>query len=172
VLQDPRYELGDPGADPGEVRFGASDAPGDDPSEEVVAVLAAHLQWTPRVSLAGVSTAGLVARAQEDLRDEFVSSGAEEHALAAVVAHDGDLDLERAKRKGVIAQRNNMLVHLVVRGIYDLRSVGTSVFNLWTQQKKSHFYCVIESCTDILTTSYWLHVELGKNIKKISMSKN
>jgi hypothetical protein len=64
-----------------------------------------------------------------------VSSGAEEHALAAVVAHDGDLDLERAKRKGVIAQRNNMLVHLVVRG-----SVGTSVFNLWTQQKKSHFY--------------------------------
>jgi hypothetical protein len=141
VLQDPRYELGDPGADPGEVRFGASDAPGDDPGEEVVAVLAAHLQWTPRVSLAGVSTAGLVARAQEDLRDEFVSSGAEEHALAAVVAHDGDLDLERAKRKGVIAQRNNMLVHLVVRGIYDLRSVGTSVFNLWTQkQKKSHFY--------------------------------
>jgi hypothetical protein len=23
---------------------------------------------------------------------------------------------------------------------------------------------VIESCTDILTTSYWLHVKLGKNI--------
>jgi hypothetical protein len=23
---------------------------------------------------------------------------------------------------------------------------------------------VIESCIDILTTSYWLHVELGKNI--------
>jgi hypothetical protein len=23
---------------------------------------------------------------------------------------------------------------------------------------------VVESCTDILTTSYWLHVELGKNI--------
>jgi hypothetical protein len=23
---------------------------------------------------------------------------------------------------------------------------------------------VIESCTDILTMSYWLHVELGKNI--------
>jgi hypothetical protein len=23
---------------------------------------------------------------------------------------------------------------------------------------------VIESCTDILTTSYWLHVELGENI--------
>jgi hypothetical protein len=29
----------------------------------------------------------------------------------------------------------------------------------------------IESCTDILTTSYWLHVELRKNIKKI-LSKN
>jgi hypothetical protein len=25
---------------------------------------------------------------------------------------------------------------------------------------------VIESCTDILTTSYWLHVELGKKSKK------
>jgi hypothetical protein len=106
-----------------------------------------------------------------------VSSGAEEHALAAVVAHDGDLDLERAKRKGVIAQRNNMQVHLVVRGIYDLRSVGTSVFALWTSAEKaslllSFIQGVIESCTDILTTSYWLHVELGKNIKKISMSKN
>jgi hypothetical protein len=30
---------------------------------------------------------------------------------------------------------------------------------------------VIESCTDILTTSYWLHVELGKNIKKILCQK-
>jgi hypothetical protein len=28
---------------------------------------------------------------------------------------------------------------------------------------------VVESCTDILITSYWLHVELGK---KNSMSKN
>jgi hypothetical protein len=26
---------------------------------------------------------------------------------------------------------------------------------------------VIESCTDILITSYWFHVELGKNILKI-----
>jgi hypothetical protein len=34
-------------------------------------------------------------------------------------------------------------------------------------------YIVIESCTDILTTSYWLHVELGKNTYlKNSMSKN
>jgi hypothetical protein len=30
---------------------------------------------------------------------------------------------------------------------------------------------VIESCTDILTTSYWLHVELGKNISKILCQK-
>jgi hypothetical protein len=30
--------------------------------------------------------------------------------------------------------------------------------------KKSQIQGVIESCTDILTTSYWLHVELGKNI--------
>jgi hypothetical protein len=31
----------------------------------------------------------------------------------------------------------------------------------------SHFKDIqgaIESCTDILTTSYWLHVELGKSI--------
>jgi hypothetical protein len=27
-----------------------------------------------------------------------------------------------------------------------------------------HIQGVIESCTDILTTSYWLRVELGKNI--------
>jgi hypothetical protein len=31
---------------------------------------------------------------------------------------------------------------------------------------------VIESCTDILTTSYWHHVELGKKYLKNSMSKN
>jgi hypothetical protein len=34
-----------------------------------------------------------------------------------------------------------------------------------------HTQGVIESCTDILTTSYWLHVELGKNIKKILCQK-
>jgi hypothetical protein len=28
--------------------------------------------------------------------------------------------------------------------------------------KKSKIQSVIESCTDILTTSYWLHVELKK----------
>jgi hypothetical protein len=28
-----------------------------------------------------------------------------------------------------------------------------------------------ESCADILITSYWLHVELGKNIKKILCQK-
>jgi hypothetical protein len=30
----------------------------------------------------------------------------------------------------------------------------------------------IESCTDILTTSYWLHVEQPKKYLKNSMSKN
>jgi hypothetical protein len=29
---------------------------------------------------------------------------------------------------------------------------------------RTHIQSVTESCTDILTTSYWLHVELGKNI--------
>jgi hypothetical protein len=29
---------------------------------------------------------------------------------------------------------------------------------------KKNIQGVIESCTDILTTSYWLHVELGKNM--------
>jgi hypothetical protein len=34
------------------------------------------------------------------------------------------------------------------------------------------FEGVIESCADILTTSYWLHVELGQNTYlKNSMSK-
>jgi hypothetical protein len=35
-----------------------------------------------------------------------------------------------------------------------------------------HIQVVIESCTDILTTSYWLHVELGKKYLKNSMLKN
>jgi hypothetical protein len=35
-----------------------------------------------------------------------------------------------------------------------------------------HIQGVIESCTDILTTSYWLHVELGKKYLKNFMSKN
>jgi hypothetical protein len=30
---------------------------------------------------------------------------------------------------------------------------------------------VIEMCDQILTTSYWLHVELGKNIEKILCQK-
>jgi hypothetical protein len=30
---------------------------------------------------------------------------------------------------------------------------------------------VSERCGEILTTSYWLHVELGKNIKKILCQK-
>jgi hypothetical protein len=30
---------------------------------------------------------------------------------------------------------------------------------------------VIESCTDILPTSYWLHVELGKISKKLYVKK-
>jgi CMP-2-keto-3-deoxyoctulosonic acid synthetase len=30
---------------------------------------------------------------------------------------------------------------------------------------------VFESCAEILTTSYWLHVELGKNIFKNSVKK-
>jgi hypothetical protein len=53
------------------------------------------------------------------------------------------------------------------------------VFNLYSSPTNEFFYRhfkdtlyiinmyiqgVIESCTDILTTSYWLHVELGKNI--------
>jgi hypothetical protein len=31
-------------------------------------------------------------------------------------------------------------------------------------KKSTYVQSVIESCTDILTTNYWLHVELGKNI--------
>jgi hypothetical protein len=34
-----------------------------------------------------------------------------------------------------------------------------------------HIQVVIESCTDILTTSYWFHVELGKKYLKNSVKK-
>jgi hypothetical protein len=34
-----------------------------------------------------------------------------------------------------------------------------------------HIQGVIKSCTDILTTSYWLHVELAKSLKKILCQK-
>jgi hypothetical protein len=68
-----------------------------------------------------------------------------------------------------------MQVHLVVRGIYDLRSVGNSTSPRSSAQKASLLLSfiqgVIESCTDILTTSYSIHVELGKNIKKILCQK-
>jgi hypothetical protein len=46
---------------------------------------------------------------------------------------------------------------------------------VWVEENPHgiHIYIqgVIESCTDILTTNYWLHVELGKKLKN-SMSKN
>jgi hypothetical protein len=38
------------------------------------------------------------------------------------------------------------------------------------QQRSEHIQGVIESCTDILTTNYWLHVELGKNMSKNKMT--
>jgi hypothetical protein len=37
-------------------------------------------------------------------------------------------------------------------------------FLVLSKQIKFGIQAVIESCTDILTTSYWLHVELAKNI--------
>jgi hypothetical protein len=40
-----------------------------------------------------------------------------------------------------------------------------------SRRNKIYIQGVIESCTNILTTSYWLHVELGKNIKKILYQK-
>jgi hypothetical protein len=42
-------------------------------------------------------------------------------------------------------------------------STPTSTPNL----KKHYIQGVIEMCDQILTTTYWLHVELGKNILKI-----
>jgi hypothetical protein len=39
------------------------------------------------------------------------------------------------------------------------------VCTLWKKKQMCYILQgVIESCTDILTTSYWLHVELAKNI--------
>jgi hypothetical protein len=39
------------------------------------------------------------------------------------------------------------------------------------QSKQKSIQGVFESCADILTTSYWLHVELVKNILKILCQK-
>jgi hypothetical protein len=39
------------------------------------------------------------------------------------------------------------------------------------QSKQKSIQGVFESCAEILTTSYWLHVELGKNILKILSKK-
>jgi hypothetical protein len=39
------------------------------------------------------------------------------------------------------------------------------------KKKRKSIQGATESCTDILTTSYWLHVELGKNIEKILCQK-
>jgi hypothetical protein len=46
---------------------------------------------------------------------------------------------------------------------------GKLILELFCPQ--SNIQGVIECCTDILITSYWLHVELGKNIKKILCQK-
>ena len=45
--------------------------------------------------LTGVPAAVVVAGAHEDVRDDLVAAGAEEHLLAALVAHDGHGDLRR-----------------------------------------------------------------------------
>ena len=45
--------------------------------------------------LTGVPAAVVVAGAHEDVRDDLVAAGAEEHLLAALVAHDGHGDLRK-----------------------------------------------------------------------------
>jgi hypothetical protein len=52
-----------------------------------------------------------------------------------------------------------------VNGVYSLIHIILIIF-IWSGNHTFYYYVqgVIESCTDILTTSYWLHVELGKNI--------
>jgi hypothetical protein len=41
----------------------------------------------------------------------------------------------------------------------------------YTRILQQYIQGVIESCTDILSTSYWLHVELGKIFKKFYVKK-
>ena len=51
VLQDPWDELGDPGANAGEIGLRATDSPGYDASEEVSTIFATHLERTARIAL-------------------------------------------------------------------------------------------------------------------------
>lgn len=99
VLEDPGHELRDARADAWEVGLRAADAPGNDAGKEVAAVLSAHLQRPAAVALARVAAAAFVARAQEDLRDELVPAGAQEHVLAPVVADDRDAHLLQHRRQ-------------------------------------------------------------------------
>ena len=94
VFEDPGDELRNPGADSGEVGLGAADSPRDDSGEEVAAIFAPDLQGTSGVALAGITAAVFVAGTQENVRDELVPSGTQEHAFAPVVAHYGNLNLE------------------------------------------------------------------------------
>ncbi len=92
-----------------QVRLRATDAPADDPAKEPAPVAASDNQRAARVALnffqasnifpanifcvkclhlARVPSSPVVARAHEYLRDDLVSPGLLEHALALGVAHD------------------------------------------------------------------------------------
>jgi hypothetical protein len=54
----------------------------------------------------------------------------------------------------------------ITKYFYSAKCHAGKILYRFTNFKKNapNLQGVIESCTDILTTSYWLHVELGKNI--------
>lgn len=93
-LQDPGYEFGYPRADSGKVGLGTPDPPADYARQEVAAIGSPDLERSPGVTLTWVLASTLVARAEEDLGDELVPPGAQEHTLAALVGDNRHLNLE------------------------------------------------------------------------------
>jgi hypothetical protein len=93
IFQNPWDKFRYSRTDAGQIGLGAPDAPRNDAGQKEVSVAAAHLKWPARITLTGVLTAGFVAGAEEDFRDEFVAASAQEHGFATVVADDGNGDL-------------------------------------------------------------------------------
>jgi hypothetical protein len=73
------------------------------------------------------------------------------------------------------------IVAILIHNYFESPNMYTSVEFFFCQPKciwlnEGYFACMniqgdFESCADILITSYWLHVELGKNIEKFYVKK-
>jgi len=95
IFQDPGDKFRYSCADAGQIGLRTPNAPRYDAGQKVVSVTAAHLEWSARITLTGVLTAGFVAGTQKDFRYEFVAASAQEHGFATIVADDGHGNLGR-----------------------------------------------------------------------------